>query len=375
MATAPKPRRAALGVCALILAASLFAIWWVFVYPPMPATGPAPTPPPINLSIAAPTRLSKSAFYERDLLPMLEKAKKQNNVDADQAADRLHEDFDRFRAGVPRFADDLSSWGTRFGVLSRMTKDGWRNSWKSKTDPDSDEVKNYTLDKFETHIMSRSALQKSVDTAFGQFRDDVTASRNLLLREMKLALTTSDMQVDFPMPDFEDFQHDFDAFVATSVERQATESVENALITFIASMAGSAAAEQVLVQMIRILTINVLVAGTEAAAAGGSSMASGGALGAAAGWLGGPAGEVIGVGVGLAIGVIIDWWLTDRFKANLTQELTGYLNTLESEMIDGVTEKKGRPAQPGMRELLHKAANGIHTIQCSAVLKALGEVQ
>ena len=77
-----------------------------------------------------------------------------------------------------------------------------------------------------------------------------------------------------------------------------------------------------------------MVAGVEAAAAAGSSMAGGGALGAASGWLGGPAGEVIGVGAGLAVGAVIDWWVTARFKTSLTQELSTYLNNLEHDMID-----------------------------------------
>ena len=64
----------------------------------------------------------------------------------------------------------------------------------------------------------------------------------------------------------------------------------------------------------------------------------------AAGWLGGPAGAVIGVGAGLALGVAVDWWLTEDFKANLTEELTRYFNNLERGMIDGVAAEGNRPA-------------------------------
>jgi hypothetical protein len=114
-----------------------------------------------------------------------------------------------------------------------------------------------------------------------------------------------------------------------------------------------------------------VAAGVEAAAAGGSSTAGGATLGGAAGWLGGPLGAVIGVGAGLAVGAVVDWWVTDKFKANLTEQLTTYLDNLERDMINGVAATADRPARAGLRESLYTAADKFHAIQSQAALNAL----
>ena len=370
-----KRPRASRGVLALILAGSLLAIWWVIVRPTSPNEGPPPIHPPIIVEKSIPPGLSKSEFYQRDLVPLLEKAHRQNQLSADRAIARIHEDFDRFRAGIPNFSDDVTSWSTRFGVVGRMTKDKWKNIWKNEIDPNSEEVKKYMLEKFESQIMSRDALHRAVESALIQFKDDITANRNLLLREMKMALRTNDVPLDFSKPDFDAFQRDFNDHVAKSVGVQANVSVENAVVTFVASSAGTWAAEQLVAQVIRILAAQAMTAGVEAAAVGGSSMAGGGAIGGSAGWLGGPAGEVIAVGVGLVIGAIIDWWLTDKFKANLAKELTSYLDNLESEMTRGVVAKGDRPAQTGLLDSLRNAADQVSSIQEAAVLHALEEAE
>jgi hypothetical protein len=320
-----------------------------------------------------PPGLSKSEFYQRDLVPLLDKAKKQNVADADKAVERLHEEFDRFRAGIPGFVEDVSSWSTRFGVVRRMSKDKWTNFWKAKDDPDSEEVKKYVLGKFQANILSEDALQKAVESAIGQFKDDATANRNLLLREMKMALSTSDVRLDFPAPNFEAFQKLFEGYVTRSVQNQAHKSIQDGVVTVIASGVAGAAAEQLVAQIIQLLGTEAVAAGAEAAAAGGSSMAAGGGLGAASGWLGGPPGAIIGVGAGLAIGAVVDWWLTERFKTNLTQELTTYLNNLERDMLDSAAASGERPARTGLRETLHRAADKLQEVQSKAVLKALTE--
>jgi hypothetical protein len=363
-----------IGILALTLFASLLAIWWVSVNPPTTPGEPAPTPP-LVVPPRIPRGLSRTEFYNRDFVPLLDKANEQNLKCADKAVDRLHEVFDRFRSGIPDFADDVTSWGTRFGMLRRLTQDKWNNYWKAEADPDSEEVKEYMLGKFQAHIMSQGSLQQGVDSALAQFKDDVTANRNLLLREMKLALSTSDVKLDFSTPDFEAFQRDFDEHIARRVAGLATASVENAVVSFAASSAAAIAVEQLVPQILRILASEAVSAGLEAAAAGGSSMAGGGALGGAAGWLGGPAGAAIGVGAGLALGAIVDWWLTDEFKAKLTQELTRYLNNLERSMIDGVAAEGDRPARTGLRATLRSAVDTVHTIQSQAVLKALTEAK
>ncbi len=47
------------------------------------------------------------------------------------------------------------------------------------------------------------------------------------------------------------------------------------------------------------------------------------------------------MGVGLVVGVIVDWWMTDRFRERLTNDLTIYINQLEAGLLDGTKSDVG----------------------------------
>jgi hypothetical protein len=358
------------GVLAIVLAATSVAVWSVTIPPWTQPEGAPDEPPPTPTFV--PRGVSRDEFYRRELAPLLDKTKAQNRANADKSLNRLHQEFDRFRAGIPGFVDDVSSWRTRFGIVRRLSRDKWKNFWKATDDADSEEVKNYMLGKFETHIMAQDELQKAVEASLSEFKDDVAATRNRLLADMRVALTTADMKLDFTRPDFALFQREFDQFIAQRVETNATDSLVNATVNLIGNSIAGYAAEQLVAQIIvRLAAAEAVAAGLEAAAAGGSSTAGSAAVGGAAGWLGGPIGAVIGVGAGLAVGAVVDWWVTEKFKANLSQELTTYLDNLERDMVDGVGATAERPARIGLREALYRAADKFHDIQSQAALHAL----
>lgn len=350
------------GIRALVLSASIIILWKILArQPSQDATGP-PSPPPFSTPAMSATQL-----YNQELVPVLDKSKKQNSESADKAIERLHQDFERYRAGIPTFVDDVASWGTRFGLLGRMTKDRWRNFRKKESDPTSEAVKAYLLEKFEADIMSRDALQKSVESMLSQFKDDVTANRNLMLQEMKLAITTHDMKPEFPVPDFNAFQREFDAYIAGKVQAQGADSIVSGVWAFIASTGGTMAAQQLCGQILELVAGEAAAGAAAQAAVGTGAMAEGAVVGGAGGWLGGPGGAAIGFGAGVAVGVIIDWWVSKNFKSHLTEELTTYLNKLEHDMIEGTKEKP----KSGLRSMLHAGADHLYVVQSEAVLKTL----
>jgi hypothetical protein len=359
-----------MGALAVVLAAALVAAWAVMIGPWV-SPGGTVTPPAPPAVIVSQT-ISRDEFYRRELRPLLERAKTQNRASADKSLNRLHQEFDRFRSGIPAFADDVASWRTRLGIMRRLSRDKWKNFWKAADDADSEEVKNYMLGKFETHIMAQDDLQKAIESSLAEFKDDVAANRNRLLAEMKVALTTADMNLDFPRPDFASFQREFDRFIAGRVESNATDSLVNATVNLLANSIAGFAAEQLVAQIVvRLAAAQAVAAGVEAAAAGGSSSAGGAALGGAAGWLGGPLGAVVGVGAGLAVGAVVDWWVTEKFKTNLTEQLTAYLDNLERDLVNGVGATAEQPARVGLREALHRAADRFYDIQSQAARHAL----
>src|SRR5580704_283102 len=132
-------RQVSAGIVALILAGSLFALWWSAYEPAQAIVEKPPTPPSLpEAKVELPPGLSKADFYRQDILPLLEKSRARNVESSEQAVARLHEEFARFKAGIPDFVDDVASLGTRWHVLQGMTADKLVNYWKESDDPDSE---------------------------------------------------------------------------------------------------------------------------------------------------------------------------------------------------------------------------------------------
>jgi hypothetical protein len=360
------------GVLALVFAGSLLAVWWSISRPSPTSIARRETPPATPMPVIPPG-LSKAEFYRRDLVPLLDKTHARDLASADRAIERLHLEFNRFRTGIPAFVEDVASLGTRWKLLRRLARDRWANFRRGQDDPVSDDVKQFMLGKFQSHIMSEEAIQKAVGSTIAEFKDDVTAHRNQLLLEAKVALSTRDVRFDFPKPAYAAFEKTFDESVNRSVQKQATSSLVNGFVALVGSTVAGMAGEQVVAYVIDLMGTEAVAAGIEAATAGGSSMATGGAVGGTSGWLGGPMGAAIGVGAGLAVGAVVDWWLTERFKLSLTQELTAYLDNLERDLLENQPATDGQGARIGLRETLHHAVQKLHDVQSGAVRNALSE--
>ena len=136
-------------------------------------------------------------------------------------------------------------------------------------------------------------------------------------------------------------------WTSTSGARQLNATTpRDSVVTGLAALAGgwigTEAAEAVVAQILaRVGTAIAVEAAETAAATGGSAMVGGTATGGGIGSLGGPAGTVIGVGVGLAVGAAIDWWLSDRLEDHVSEQCHRFLDTVEHQ------HRRGKPAVPG----------------------------
>ena len=80
-------------------------------------------------------------------------------------------------------------------------------------------------------------------------------------------------------------------------------------------------------------------------------------------------GTVIGVGTGLVVGAIVDWWLTDQFKAKVEAQCNTFIDIVETRLRDG-TDKS-----TGLNEAFQETVRQTSQIQRDAVLKTLKEPQ
>jgi hypothetical protein len=285
--------------------------------PSLPEAPQAPTP-------ASPVA---AAFFDSEVQPAIAKADRANREAATRCVQRIQEMFAKDRRGIDPFIEDLTSWGTRFGVVRRMPSD-W---WYKRSD-----VKEVIAAKFEKHLFSEKSLHDGIEGALDQFRKDVEANNNELLTAVNAAVSRRDLP---NMPPIKYRQ--FSAEVTESLRKFAAEAAVDNVTTFLITELASGVGGEVATQLTLAIATRMATMAAEATAAAGGATAGGAAVGGGGGSLGGPAGTAIGLGVGLVIGVGIDWWMTNSFKEKMSGQLNKMIDQVESSVLQGTDDKSG----------------------------------
>jgi hypothetical protein len=354
----------------LLYCIGLIAIFWLAgylanrIFPPaynataVMSANPTTLPvPPANIT----------AFYRSEISPLLDAGLKRNREAADRAIALLHERFNAHRAGVRPFAEDVSGWGTRFGVMGRFVGDSWDHC---RGKPTADAVGTYIQEKFRVHVLSEPSLQSDVEEVLKQYRDDLAASRNQMFAEIKLPLRGSQSPITLNDKGWDRFCVD----VAERTKKLNTTAPREGVVIGLASLAsgwvGTETADVIIAEVLAGVGTAVGAEAAEAATvAGGSAAVGGTAAGGGVGSLGGPAGTAIGIGVGLVIGAAVDWWASGRLEAQVADACNKFLNTVERQIVDGNTET------PGLRASFEQAVKLADAQQRQAIIDALVEAR
>ncbi len=296
----------------------------------------------------APSADELSAYYAGSVSPLLDAAELRDREAANAALSRLHDHFQQFHAGIPAFADDITGWGTRFGIVGRSVKDLWTKFWDDPATATA--TKDYVNTKFRAHIVSEVKLQRAVTDALTTFRDSVAANHNRMLSEVKLALSMPECPVRIPSVRLDGLLHN----AASSAGDLAVKQGGDNVLQTAALLAGGVAADMAATRMVAALFARLAATTAATIATEGTAAAGATATGGAAGTAAGPVGTVIGIGVGIVASVIMDWWMTDSFKTKLHEQCGGFLSTLEREIT------AGNATAPGLRKALEDSAAANH---------------
>jgi hypothetical protein len=355
-------------VVALCAAAVIVAaLWWrtrseraaapqVVAAAPTPAVEVAPLPEQPQIDV--------EALYQKDIVPLLDASLARKQDAAGRALSILHKRLGGHRKGIPAFADDITSWGTRFGVVGRSTRDAYR---KVRRKPDANTTRTYVEQKFRQHVMSEIELEAAVAAAVEQFRADLEADRNLLLSEVRVPLHASGA----PVLTFDDAQW---SAVREQIIERGNELAASGSNDSIANAVGAFAAGEVAGISGRYLVVQILArvgpaVGARLAASGitatGGAMVGGAGGGGAVGSAGGPAGTIVGAGIGLAVGAVIDWWMTERFREQLRNRCENFVDSVQITLIQGSKDA------PGVEPLLAEAVRATDAAQRQAIQDVL----
>jgi hypothetical protein len=283
------------------------------------------------------TQAQIEAFFDAEVRPALDAYSTRNQTMVDRAVDRIANGIDAYRQGIPPFVDDITSWGTRFGVIGRGSQDLWETWWGAPSN--ATRVHDYVSEKFERHLFSDVKLIQMVETSLNQFRDDLKASQNLLHAEVESAWDSrayASQQLDL-----KHIVAQVNARVHEVSSTFATNSVTVGVLAFVGGFALEETTEALVkVIVARVATYLATSAATSSATSGGAT-GTGAAVGGAGGFTIGPWGTVIGVAVGIVVGMIADWWMTNQFEKKLTAECEDMLDKVKAQILTGTNETPG----------------------------------
>jgi hypothetical protein len=283
-------------------------------------------------------------YYRLQISPLIDSAEARQQRDVDLSLTRLHEHFDGFRRGVPRFTEDITEWGTRFGIVGRAIKDLWTGFWSDKKKAVA--VRAYTDEKFRVSVINEQSLQRALDDSLKTFGEATEAGHNRLEGEIRLTIGHPDSPLKIPVTAMDQYLKGASAAGRGMAARAGKDSV--AIGT--AGILGSVIAEEATRALGTAIIARLTAASVAGTAVAGSATAAGATAGGGGGSVAGPLGTIVGFGVGFAVGAIVDWWMSEKFKEKLSAQCMRFLDELERDLVNGTG------GQPGLKALLTQAA-------------------
>ena len=326
--------------------------WVVFVSLKPETTIPippnAPTPTTTHRSDVV---VQRDSFYGEQIEPFLKATERANTQVVDRTITTIEETIARYRGGIEPFTEDITSIGTRFGIVTRMPGGWWY---------EDERVLHYVTGKFEEHLFSEEQLKQEITDALETFRTDIEANQNRMLSRCKAAVNDSDLP-GLVIPEYDDYEKVVQSMIVEFSSNKADDTVYIGIVTLVVSETAAVAAQQIIVGLL----VSLSTTAATSAAAGGGATAGGAAGGGTVGSLGGPAGTAIGIGVGLVIGIIVDWWMTESFQTELITDLNTYFDDLRNNLIDGKIDS------PGLKPTLQRFVEDLNFAQTTVMHKGM----
>jgi|GEM_PF-4649823 len=271
----------------------------------------APVAPTIRIVTPEQQLHSQEESYRRDILPLVDSTFRLNQQASTLAIQSIEHIFVQYRASVKPFVEEITSLGTRFHILRDMTRDWWK---------DSDDVNLYIADKFDDYFFNERELSQELEKVLLAFTENIQANQRRMLADARLAVA----ERKFPeliVPDYAIFEEELERRLINFGGDKGRESALHGVATLVVSAAAGSASQ---------LAFG-LVGRTAAMTASASSL--------------GPPGAA----VGLVIGVMVDYWMTDRFKDELERALITYIDSIQENLLDVNTLSENNEINLGLR--------------------------
>ena len=273
---------------------------------------------------------SRKEFFALNVPQLLNNEQERNREAINRARQELQSQFSTYRNGVPQFAEDLTTLGTRYRIMKTMLSDWWS---------EKNEARKVTTDRFAKFVASDSDIQKCVTEILTQFSSDLEANRNKMLTELEVKVATASLSCASTDMGSTNIAGAFLLELQPLVKKLSIESPAVLALTIGGGFLVGEVAGKIVTRLLAIVTTRIATG----AAARGSALAAGALAGTEGGSAVAPGvGTVIGLVGGLAAGAIVDFFLEKQFKQKVITECNALLTDMETAIWSD--EKEGLEA-------------------------------
>jgi len=267
------------------------------------------------------------AATRRELFGHVRRLNAANRASRDRVIAEFRDRMRVFREGVPAFADDATGFLTQFGVLARMTADGWDWLWGTG---EGRRAARFIQGKFDDYVFTEDELRGAIEEAVTQYRYELEANRTeaVMAASRTLRPTSVGVRGALAVAGRDVLLRDVAARAMRLADDAGDESVRALVYGEVSGTIAGAVIARLLRRMIVQIAAKVgvtggaLVVGTAGGAAGGSAL--------------GPGGSAVGSIGGFIVGLLVDLWFAERAEAKIVERCDELLRHIERQVCDGI---------------------------------------
>ena len=250
---------------------------------------------------------------------------------------RIKDTINLYRQKIPDFVEDATDYGTKVKLIYKGSSD-LANKLRHR-DKKAIEVQDYMKRMFEMYFFSGDTLNRVVGNQTHQFGEDMDANRRVLYANL-LAQWNQEPDIRKKL-NLDSFIAESDLLLKNELNKHGITLIGASMGSVVGSELIAMAGAYIAQQLFTTIAAQAAASSATAAATAGGATTAGAGGGAAVGTPCGPPCMLVGAGVGLVLGMAVDWVMTDRMRDKLTAMLNEYFDTIENALINGTESEDG----------------------------------
>jgi hypothetical protein len=133
------------------------------------------------------------ALLKAEIQPVIRLYHDKNKAELITAISEMNRCFDKYESGINAFVEDMSSFGTRLGILGRQMGDWYDHLWGNK---DPRRVADYVRNSFEKHVFSDIRIQQDIRGVLQSYGYALQANQNRMVSDIRNVVMHTDLPVN-----------------------------------------------------------------------------------------------------------------------------------------------------------------------------------